>query len=66
MRPHLNAVTLAVEDLERSLAFYRDGLGMPTTGIIGTEFPGDETNPGGATVMFTLDDATVSGVAPGR
>ena len=25
-------------DLERSLAFYRDGLGLPTEGIVGTEF----------------------------
>ena len=29
---------LAVADLERSLAFYRDGLGLPTEGIIGREF----------------------------
>jgi catechol 2,3-dioxygenase-like lactoylglutathione lyase family enzyme len=29
---------LGVSDLERSLAFYRDGLGLPTEGIIGQEF----------------------------
>src|SRR5688572_13800344 len=29
---------ITVDDLERSLAFYRDGLGLPTTGIFGTEF----------------------------
>ncbi|MEZ0223846.1 MAG: VOC family protein, partial [Alphaproteobacteria bacterium] len=30
--------TLGVDNLERSLAFYRDGLGLPTEGIIGREF----------------------------
>ena len=39
MKPRIHVLTLAVEDLERSLAFYRDGLGLPTEGIVGTEFP---------------------------
>ncbi|HEY0325163.1 MAG TPA: VOC family protein, partial [Allosphingosinicella sp.] len=38
MRPRLSVLTLAVADLERSLAFYRDGLGLPTQGIVGREF----------------------------
>ena len=38
MKPRLSLITLGVDDLERSLAFYRDGLGLPTQGIIGTEF----------------------------
>ena len=38
MRPHISLVTLGVENLARSVAFYRDGLGLPTTGIMGTEF----------------------------
>lgn len=38
MRPHISLITLAVEDLERAVAFYRDGLGLPTRGIMGTEF----------------------------
>jgi catechol 2,3-dioxygenase-like lactoylglutathione lyase family enzyme len=29
---------LGVDDLEKSLAFYRDGLGLATEGITGTEF----------------------------
>jgi hypothetical protein len=37
MKPRLNVITLAVRDLEKSLAFYRDGLGLPTKGIVGTE-----------------------------
>jgi catechol 2,3-dioxygenase-like lactoylglutathione lyase family enzyme len=38
VRPHVSLITLAVENLERAIAFYRDGLGLPTTGIMGTEF----------------------------
>jgi catechol 2,3-dioxygenase-like lactoylglutathione lyase family enzyme len=36
--PRISVVTLGVADLERSLTFYRDGLGLPTEGIIGREF----------------------------
>lgn len=38
MKPRIHVLTLAVSDLERSLAFYRDGLGLPTEGIVGQEF----------------------------
>ncbi|MGE5145735.1 MAG: VOC family protein [Candidatus Eiseniibacteriota bacterium] len=38
MKPRITLVTLGVADLERSLAFYRDGLGLPSDGIIGREF----------------------------
>lgn len=38
MKPRLSLVTLAVDDLERSVRFYRDGLGLPTEGIVGSEF----------------------------
>jgi uncharacterized protein len=38
MRPRISVLTIGVADLERSLAFYRDGLGLPTDGIIGREF----------------------------
>ncbi|NMF87551.1 VOC family protein [Aromatoleum petrolei] len=38
MKPRLTVLTLAVDDLERALRFYRDGLGFPTEGVIGTEF----------------------------
>ena len=38
MKPRITVITLGVDDLERSLAFYRDGLGLPTQGIIGREF----------------------------
>jgi len=38
MNPHITLLTLAVDDLERAVAFYRDGLGFATKGIVGTEF----------------------------
>ncbi len=36
MNPRISVITLGVNDLETSLAFYRDGLGLQTNGIIGT------------------------------
>ena len=38
MKPRISVLTLGVADLEQSLAFYRDGLGLPTKGIVGREF----------------------------
>lgn len=38
MKPRITVITIAVDDLERALRFYRDGLGLPTQGIFGTEF----------------------------
>jgi hypothetical protein len=38
MKPRITLLTLGVDDLDESLAFYRDGLGLPTEGIVGTEF----------------------------
>jgi catechol 2,3-dioxygenase-like lactoylglutathione lyase family enzyme len=38
LKPRITVLTLGVDDLERSLRFYREGLGLPTEGIIGQEF----------------------------
>lgn len=38
MRPRITVLTLGVDNLERALAFYRDGLGLQTHGIVGREF----------------------------
>jgi catechol 2,3-dioxygenase-like lactoylglutathione lyase family enzyme len=48
MKPRITLLTLGVDDLERSLRFYRDGLGLATEGIVGTEFEH------GAVVFFDL------------
>jgi uncharacterized protein len=49
MKPRITVLTLAVADLERSVAFYRDGLGFPTEGIVGVEFEH------GAVAFFDLE-----------
>ncbi len=38
MKPRISVITIGVDDLERSLRFYRDGLGLKTDGIVGEEF----------------------------
>lgn len=38
MKPRVTLITLGVDDLERAVAFYRDGLGLATEGITGKEF----------------------------
>jgi hypothetical protein len=64
VEPHVDVITIAVADLERSLAFYRDGLGLSSPGVIGTEFVGDETNPAGAAAMFELRGGLVLALYP--
>jgi catechol 2,3-dioxygenase-like lactoylglutathione lyase family enzyme len=54
MEARINVLTLAVSDLDRSLAFYRDGLGLPSRGVVGAEFVGDEDNAAGAIAIFEL------------
>lgn len=38
MKPRISMITITVDDLDRSLRFYRDGMGLVSAGIIGTEF----------------------------
>ncbi|MEB4596485.1 VOC family protein [Bacillus amyloliquefaciens] len=38
MNPRITAITSGADNLEKSLHFYRDGLGLPTEGIACTEF----------------------------
>ena len=38
MQPRITVLTIGVDDLERAMAFYRDGLGLQTQGIVGAEF----------------------------
>jgi uncharacterized protein len=49
MDPRITLITLGVDDLERAVAFYRDGLGLQTKGIVGTEFEN------GAVAFFNLE-----------
>jgi hypothetical protein len=58
MQPRIHVVTLAVNDLERSLAFYR-ALGLESRGIGGTEYVADDEHPGGAVAMFNLEGGLI-------
>jgi uncharacterized protein len=56
MRAKIFFITLAVDDLDRAVAFFRDGLGWPTEGIVGREFHDELTGADGTIAIFTLDD----------
>src|SRR5918999_5106223 len=58
MKPRIKVITLGVRDLEKSLVFYRDGLGLPTQGIVGTEFEG------GAVVFFNMNGGLILALYP--
>lgn len=58
MQPRVSLITLAVDDLERAVRFYRDGLGLATEGIIGAEFEH------GAVAFFELHGGLRLGLWP--
>lgn len=58
MKPRIKVITLAVDDLERSLRFYRDGLGLPTKGIVGEQFEN------GAVVFIEMNAGLVLALWP--
>ena len=49
MQPRITLITLGVDNLERAVSFYRDGLGLTTKGIVGAEFEN------GAVAFFNLE-----------
>jgi catechol 2,3-dioxygenase-like lactoylglutathione lyase family enzyme len=64
MKPRVHVITLAVDDLERSLAFYRDGLGLRTQGVVATDLVDPRTGAAGAIVLFHLDDGPMLALYP--
>lgn len=48
MKPYVTLITLGVDNLPAAVAFYRDGLGLPTEGIVGEELEN------GAVAFFDL------------
>lgn len=55
-------ITLAVDDLDRSVAFYRDGLGWHTEGIVARELHDDVTGADGTIAFFVLDSGLMIGL----
>jgi len=62
MRAKISFITLAVDDLDRSVAFYRDGLGWQTEGIVGQEFHDEVTGADGTIAFFALNGGLVLGL----
>ena len=60
MEPRITFITLGVDDLERAVRFYRDGLGLATKGIVGTEFEN------GAVAFFELQPGLKLALWPRR
>ncbi|PJB70261.1 MAG: glyoxalase [Alphaproteobacteria bacterium CG_4_9_14_3_um_filter_47_13] len=58
MKPQISVITIGVDDLEKSLRFYRDGLGLKTEGIMGQEFEY------GAVVFIDLQNGLKLGLWP--
>ncbi len=58
MKPRITVITVGVGDLEKSLNFYRDGLSLPTQGIIGQEFEH------GAVAFFDLQNGLKLAIWP--
>lgn len=58
MKARITVITLGVDDLERALRFYRDGLGLRTQGIIGREFEH------GAVAFFDLQNGLKLAIWP--
>jgi uncharacterized protein len=64
MEPRITVITLAVHDLERTLSFYRDGLGFESPGIVGSELIDERTGAAGAIAMFGLQGGLILCVYP--
>jgi len=62
--PRVNVITLAVDDLERSLVFYRDGLGLQTNGVVATDLVDEKTGAAGAIVIFELENGLLITLYP--
>ena len=62
MEHRIDVITLAVGDLERALAFYREGLGLESPGLDGRV--SDDSTPAGAVAMFRLDRGLVLALYP--
>lgn len=62
MRRRVIFITLAVDDLDRSVAFYRDGLGWHTEGVVARELHDDVTDADGTIALFAHDSGPMIGL----
>ena len=64
MEPRVDVITLAVEDLERALRFYRDGLGFESRGVIGAQWTDEESGANGAIAVFKFESGLLLSLYP--
>lgn len=64
MQPRINILTIAVDDLEKSHAFYSEGLGLPSNGIVATDLHDDASGADGTIAFFELQDGLLLGLYP--
>ena len=62
MQPRINFITLAVQDIKRSLAFYQEGFGFKTAGIVGSEFHDEITGADGTISFIELQNGQMLGL----
>lgn len=60
MKARITVITIGVDDLQRALRFYRDGLGLKTEGIVGEEIEH------GAVAFFDLQPGLKLAIWPRR
>lgn len=58
MKPRITVITLGVDDLDKAVEFYANGLGLPTKGIVGEDFEF------GAVAFFDLESGLKLAVWP--
>jgi catechol 2,3-dioxygenase-like lactoylglutathione lyase family enzyme len=64
VEPRIDVITLAVDDLERALRFYRDGLGLTSGRVVGTEWTDEVTGAAGAIAIFEIDGGMLLSLYP--
>jgi len=64
MEPRVNVITLAVNDLESALVFYRDGLGLQKNGVVAGDLVDQDTGAAGAIVIFKLESGLILALYP--
>lgn len=55
MEPRLNIVTLGVQDLDKAIRFYRDGLGWPLSSVSSGDFAIFKLSTGTALALYPRD-----------
>ena len=64
MQPRINVLTIAVDDLKKAHAFYSDGLGLPSNGVVGTGLHDAVSGADGTIVMFELNNNLILALYP--